>query len=200
MVTQGPARTFSRKPGAEGSVIRVQRSFGGNMAKMLLSHPDVFLFTHKSAIPLADSVRGYYEEIGVKVPEFGVVNTKDEDGASEEYTRGTWNWEQSARHYDFDSVRRDVVVVREVRKLTDLLQGRSVAIIDQMISEGVTIRTAMDIADEAGAVIVSRPEDAKWYNDAREKDIDFQALSSTHKEFLTRVGRSAAQVDVTTSA
>lgn len=194
MVTQAPVRAISWR-GDTGARF-VQRSFAGNMAKILATRPEVFLFTHKSAVPLADSVRAYYDALGLETPELGIVNTKDEEGASEEYEEGTWYWDQRARNYRHDPARREAVAGREVPKLVGLVQGRRVAIIDQFISDGVTMLNARDITTAAGAASIVRPDYAKWFNDAREEDIDFEAMSSVHREFMQAVGRAAAQADV----
>jgi hypothetical protein len=175
----------------------IERSFAGNMAKIILSRPDIFLLTHKSAIPLADSVRGYYQTLGYEIPEFGVVNTKDEEGANKEYPVGTSAWSQRARAYD--DGRRQIVIAREAAILGPRIEGRRVAILDQFISDRVTVHTAISIGLSARAIRVVAPSSAAWFHDARQQDIDFDGLSSVHAPFMNEVGAAAAQIEMEVS-
>ncbi|MES2631036.1 MAG: hypothetical protein V4611_03700 [Patescibacteria group bacterium] len=163
----------------EGWYVRpTERSFAGNMRQILSSvNPDLFLFTHKSAIPVADSVRGYYEELGVLVPDLDVINTKDIE--DEDYTSGR------ATPHDV----RD----RELKRLGPIIEGRNVAIIDQYISGRDTITRAQHIASMAGATAIGIPDLAKWYHDAHMVDIDFEGISSRHVEHMRLIGRVSAQ-------
>lgn len=163
----------------DGFYVRpTERSFAGNMRVMREeADPEVFLFTHKSSIPLADSVRGYYEELGLPVPDFGIINTKDIEG--------------------FDKTSEGAsaeVFEREVPKITGLVQGCRVAVLDQFLFSLATISRASHIAAEAGAVQVVRPDSARWYHDAELADIDFEDISSVHRERMRAIGRASARV------
>lgn len=165
-------------------------SFAGNMPYLIENRPDVFLFTHKSAIPVADSVRAYYEELGIALPELGVINTKEDDMARliamlDEMTGG------HGLH-----ILPDEVLERELAQLKPTLDGKKVAIIDQWINKYGTINRATWIAEEAGATTVRTPYKANWYHDARIEDIDVDGVTSVHAKFMRRVGHAAARFEV----
>jgi hypothetical protein len=171
--------------------IQLEQSFAGNMAKIVLNRPEVFLFTHKSAIPLADSVRAYYGELGVQVPELAIVNTKDVAGANSETAQGSAEWNQRARSYHSGDAYR--VMNREIAKLAPIIEGSRVAILDQYIYGRTTILGAKAIAIGAGAASVSIPDSARWYHDALAPDIDFYTVSSRHAPFMRAIGYAAAR-------
>lgn len=154
-----------------------ERSFTGNMKRFVLNHsPDLFLLTYKSAIPLADSVRGYYEELGLQMPELGVVDVK------------------ATGHYPFSTSIEPEVLEREVTKLRPLIEGKRVVILDQYINKRTTVTRSRDVADAAGATDVVTPDFANWYHDARLEDIDLRKLSSVHAEKMRQIGHAAAQL------
>lgn len=163
-----------------------ETSFAGNMPFLTENNPDVFLFTHKSAIPVADSVRAYYEELGMNVPELGVINTK----------ASTLIRDKAGQEKGGEYSVPDEVLERELAQLGTVLEGKKVAILDQYIYHRGTVTRAYIIAREAGATAVRFPGKTNWYNDAHAEDIDFDALTSVHSEFMKRVGHAAARFEV----
>jgi hypothetical protein len=150
-------------------------SFTDNMALMRATNPHVFLFTANSAIPVADSVRGYYEERGEPIPELGIIKADSFVSPHPGYT---------IYNQAFDS---------EVQRLGVQLFGARVAVVDQDIHTGFTITMARKIAQAAGATSVIIPEGANWYGDADDQDVDRDAVTSKHSDHMRKVGHAAAQ-------
>lgn len=170
--------------------IGLEPSLSGVMAYLLEQRPpDVILFPHKSAIPVVDSVRAYYEELGIPVPELAVVNTKEARRLDEYEDRGPFGIQRAT------SV-SDTILEREVPGLAPLVEGRNVAIIDQYIESMATILRAEHIARSAGARFINRPFHANWYHEARTEDIDFDNLSSVHADHMKAIGHAAAQFEL----
>ena len=183
MVTQ-PA------PNDYRSRVHVEASFAGAMAYLLETGiPDVFLFTHKSAIPVADSVRAYFEERGEQIPELGVVNTKEED------PNLAVEW-KAYRGLVKTHVVSQQVQDRESKLLRPLVEGKSVAVLDQYIESMTTLLRAETIASQSGAVSVNRPVKANWYHDARLADIDVDGISSIHAPQMRNIGHAAARFEL----
>lgn len=174
-------RSYSGNQYSPGNIPEAP-SFGDTMDYLTeAGHPDVYLFTHKSAIPVADSVRGYYEERGLEIPELGIVNTKENSGS---------NSDSRLPSYAYDRV-----LEREVASLSPLVEGKKVAVVDQYIEYAHTIMKAVDITLQAGAASVVRPVKAEWYHEAKMSDIDFEHVSSIHAAKMREIGRAAAKFE-----
>jgi|GEM_PF-3018466 len=165
-------------------------SFAGVMAYLTEREaPDVILLTHKSAIPVADSVRAYYEELGRAVPDLGVVNTKEED------PNLAYEWRPYRGNVRTNVVSQQVLD-RETKVLRPLVEGKKVAIIDQYIESMTTLLRADTIAHASGASFVNRPSRTNWYHDALLADIDVEGISSIHAEQMRNIGHAAARFEL----
>lgn len=170
--------------------VGLEASLSGVMAYLLEEdRPDIILFPYKSAVPVVDSVRAYYEELGLPLPDLAVVNTKEDNRIDEYEDRGRFGVRRSS------SV-SDAILEREVPSLIPLVEGKSVAIIDHYIESMATLLRAEHIARSAGARFVNRPFAANWYHRARAEDIDFENLSSIHSEHMRNIGHAAAQFEL----
>lgn len=170
--------------------VPVESSFTGVMAYLRQFNPDVFLFTHKSAIPIADSVRGYYEELGLAIPELGVVNTKEKDRTRElDFT----NPHFIKRRWDNISPE---VIQRELKALRPVVDGKKVAVIDQLTATRGTLKRANVLVGKAGASAVILPYEANWYDEALDDDVNVTELTSVHAEHMRKIGHTAAQFEL----
>ena len=169
LMVHGPPREFN-----DGTP-SIPLSFKDNMALMRAIDPNIFLFTANSGIPVADSVRGYYEELGEPVPELGII--KADSFVSPKPNSTLYN-------RVFDS---------EVKRLGPQLSGARVAVIDQDIHTGFTISMAKAISRAAGAIDVTSPEGANWYDNADPKEIYHDGVSSAHSKHMKKIGQASAR-------
>lgn len=138
--------------------------------------PDVILFTANSAIPVADSVRGWHDAMGTDLPEFSYV---DSNGVLTCPTETAIDTLEEA----IDS---------EAKRLGAAYAGASVAIIDQYIHSGNTLRVAKAMAERAGMLCVGATSEVRWFNHAQGKT-DRNIMSSGHAEFMRDVGMRAIE-------
>ena len=178
MVTQ-------RAPRDDRYTVPVEASFTGAMAYLSDIKPEIYLLTHASAVPVADSIRAYYAVLGVELPELGVINTKEENRENEYITNMDFTRTK-------DPQPSDEVIDRELKKLKDI-DGKRVAIVDQAIENGGTLKRAKVIADLAGATEVRYPLKANWYHGTIRSEVDTDAITSVHAEHMRKIGHDAAQ-------
>lgn len=153
-------------------------SFGAVMRSVLAQgKPEAFLFPFKSAIPVADSVRGYYEALGWAIPDMSYVITRDHSTV-----------------YVEDGTGYDDIRARDVEQLRPYVEGRRVAIIEQYVRMGRTLKLASTLATEAGAVATETPLLARWYNNAAREDVDVDNLTSVHAAQMRHIGRAVAEL------
>jgi len=135
--------------------------------------PTTYLFTANSAVPLADTIRGFYEGLGQPEPQIGYIR------ANRQASQGS-----------------DEIRIRRVREEAErlgpwMLRGARVCIVEQYANSGATVRLAEEIVCTAGINHLASIQ-GDWYEDALPADIDLESVSSSHREFLTAVGHSAA--------
>ena len=148
-------------------------SFTDQIAKITRKgDPDCYLFTIKSAIPVADAVRGYYETIGRAQPPLGMIYVDHRDGFVRERANSM-----------------------EARRLQPLLQGLGrISIVEQFVCTGRTLAMARAIVHQANPQIkTDNFSRSNWYHDALAADIDYENMTSTHAEFMHSVGVAAAK-------
>lgn len=137
--------------------------------------PDCYLFTAKSAIPVADAVRGYYDAIDRQHPPLEIVQTGGLAYA--------------------DSSEREAMVNEEADRLRPLISGLGrVSVVEQFVSSGDGLLLAETIVRRICPTIqTANFRNSNWYHDAKESDIDFDKISSTHEPFMHTVGIAAAE-------
>lgn len=148
-------------------------SFGEYMRAFEQSDPDLYVLTANSAIPVADSIRGWFDVTGDSLPQL-------------EYIRADSKL-SSARHGD--KAQRQAIIDGEVARF-EAYAGARAAIIDQYSFTGSTIALAHRTLERAGLTVVGSTTDAKWYNHARGQ-VDLQAMTSEYAATMRQIGRDA---------
>ncbi|HEX8182090.1 MAG TPA: phosphoribosyltransferase [Candidatus Saccharimonadales bacterium] len=136
---------------------------------------DCYVVTANSAIPVADTVRGFYEEMGQTSPPIEFVRAHS----------------QMALYPRDPSVRR--VYDDEVARLSHTVEGmKRVCVIDQYVYTGGTINLATNILRDAGASDVMQIR-GEWYHNVKLTEITLESVTSIHSEAMVSIGRFAAQ-------
>jgi hypothetical protein len=134
--------------------------------------PDAFVFTIKSAIPVADSVRGFYETSGKNTPLLLGIGVN----------------QMMAHGYMMDERASKIEFSDELERLTPIIQGMArVCVIDQYVCTGNTIRTAVELISRAGVNDVETIQ-GLWYQEALPSEIDISGMSSKHSDFMNNIG------------
>lgn len=131
--------------------------------------PEAYLVTAYSAIPVADAIRGFYRELGVDQPLIDYVRPPKGLG-----------------HF--------IVAKTENLRLKSLLidiTGK-ICVVDEYVNTGRAL--AQSRATIAGTGIPK--EDivsikGRWYHNARRRDLQVDQTTSSHRNFMSRVGRDA---------
>lgn len=139
---------------------------------MLDSDPTAILVTDKSAVPLADTLRGVYDELGLEHPVISYVRIPKPDW------RGRpprWLTAESAR-------------------LAGVLDGAAerVYIADQVVGTGTTLERASELVTNIGGTTAGYLK-GDWYHNANRSDLDYAGVTSVHAEFMYSLGQKAAQ-------
>ncbi|HSW85060.1 MAG TPA: hypothetical protein VLF79_00400 [Candidatus Saccharimonadales bacterium] len=150
---------------------RSQYSFTEQMARAVLSEPLAFFVTVNSAIPVADSIRGFYEEIDVEPPIIDSIKVP--------------------RSAFFSNISKYIEKKRMSRVLPETI-GR-IYVVDECVSRGATLNRAEDLLSEIGNYKVGKIR-GKWYVHARRKDIDVDRVTSIHASKMQAIGRQAARL------
>lgn len=159
--------------------IRNPLPFTTYMSEFEQRNPDAIVFTMYSAIPVADSVRGYYEEKGLQLPVLARVRANTAL-SSPKTTEMNGGYVQTT--IDF-----------ETRRLASELSGARVCVFDQFVSSGGTLHLAKHILQLAGATVLGSTDEAQWYEHTYRQDIKRKDITSIHAGFMRSVGRRAAQ-------
>lgn len=161
----------------EGS-INPSESFTHYMQLFSAKDVDIFLFTANSAIPVADAVRRYCTVMGVDTPQLEYVLAHS----------------YMARMHP-NSYSYKAYVETESSRLKRLISGGRVAVIDQYVNEGLTLRMAQSMTVAAGGIMLGGTENARWYGRANTTDPEQSliSMSSEHCEFMSRIGQLAAE-------
>ena len=128
---------------------------------------ETVLFTAYSAIPMADLVRGFYDELGLLVP-------------------------QVDRIWVHPSNTEKPIPCVEADRLITKVKGKYVAVLDQYVSTGQTLQNAVNGAYVTGAESVM-PIGGKWYHQADKTMLKVDATSSKLSSELDQIGRSVAK-------
>ncbi|MBP9667476.1 phosphoribosyltransferase [Candidatus Saccharibacteria bacterium] len=136
--------------------------------------PDVFALTAMSAIPIADAIRSYYSTLQLDKPSIVAVRAD----RSLSYFVGK---EQGER------------IAKESNRLSQYLEGRTVALIDQYIESGRTLEVSRKIIRQAGARGIRSSNNVRWYGHVRRSKVDVENMSSAHADFMSKIGERAAR-------
>lgn len=147
-------------------------SFTEYMKRFHQLKPELVALTANSAVPVADAVRGWYEEVGEEQPELTYVR------ANRDLTKKDLSLEE--QH----------TIEQDVERLEREYAGAHAVIIDQFVETGKTLTLATRMLGRAGLMIVGSTPEAKWYNHAFGK-IDLSRVTSEHASFMRRIGQEA---------
>lgn len=149
------------------------RSFTERMAEMIPRQPDAYILTAYSAVPIADSIRGYYDTIGQPVPELHYVHANTANSR--------------------DKLQRKAAVAEEIVRLQPLFSSvESVCVVNQYRCTGGSVQMAATIARKIGVSTIHVME-GQWYHDADNEDVDLKHMTSTHAELMYEIGACAGK-------
>jgi hypothetical protein len=140
--------------------------------------PSLFLFTAYSAIPLTDSVRGFYDTLGEARPRMGYIRADSRTSRDNKP--------------ELAIAQQERLTIEKARLASQVHPAESICIVDEHIATRQTVRFATKILSELGVEHVSSIE-GRWYHDANPDDIDLINLTSTHAEFMYDIGHLAAR-------
>ena len=136
--------------------------------------------TVRSAVPLADALRGFYEEAYGEAPRIIPINADMEKAWSPKEVRQQLVQDEASRLADTYAIGR----------------GTTVAVLDQFQGNGRTAQLATEMVAGTGATAARNyPDKVRWYNNVI-GSIDVGRVTSTHAEFMTHVGRRAAKLSI----
>jgi hypothetical protein len=145
-------------------------SFSTQIRNTFAEHaPEAYLVTAYSAIPVADAIRGFYQELGVDQPLVDYVRPPKGLG-------------------------RFIVAKAENLRLRSLLAGITgkICVVDEYINTGRAVERSKEVLVKTGVPetdIVSIK--GKWYHNARRGDLQVDQTTSAHQDFMNSIGRDA---------
>lgn len=146
-------------------------SFRTTIERVRPSKPGAYLLTACSAVPLADTIRGYYDALGEATPQLHYIHANTTTSR--------------------DSGLRERTISSEVSRLRSIRGMASVCVIDQWRATGKSLDMGRDIAKRLeinGIHLIS----GLWYQNADAVDVDLQQMTSIHKELMYFIGQRAA--------
>jgi hypothetical protein len=155
-----------------------------------LSTPDAYAVTLKSAVPVADAIRGFYEVLDRDCPPIIGLETNSSSSFSYYNLRGFTS--------DLSREQKD-----HIRSLAARFSGAEhIAIVDQYVASGRTVLFGAHLLHSAGVQNVSAMR-GQWYSDALNFNVDthnLTAANADHQAFMRGMGRLAAHtIDLRTN-
>jgi adenine/guanine phosphoribosyltransferase-like PRPP-binding protein len=146
-------------------------SFVSQMATALNTQPSAFLLTANSAVPVADSIRGFYDELGVEAPLVDYILAPRKSGLF------------------------GAVIRAEKLRLSRQLQaaGENVYVVDDFVMTGSTLARAKKLLLDIGVQQVSY-SNGRWYNDAKRSEINLDGVTSVHAPKMYEIGQKACEL------
>jgi hypothetical protein len=145
-------------------------SFATQIKDTFTKHgPEAYLVTAYSAIPIADSIRGFYEELGIDQPLVDYVLAPK-------------------------GLSRFVIARAERLRLKNLLKEITgkVCVVDEYTVTGQTVARSRKSLIGAGISetdVVSIK--GKWYHSALRHDLQVDQVTSVHRDYMNSIGRDA---------
>lgn len=137
------------------------------------SSPDLFLLTLRSAVPLADAIRGYYEKYGYEPPDITYIKVPK-----------TGNYEEFKKECE-----------KEIDRLTPIVSSTThTCIVDQFVATGNTLKQSVALANQAaGNSLSGTVIRGDWYGQANNiGPLSIENMTSRHARFMTEIGHLAA--------
>lgn len=172
-----------------------EHAFDGSMIRQMpavsndpdIPPPDLYLFTADSAIPAADSIRGYYRAAGTPLPALNYV----EANRDKSKFLGSPNIAEGIA-----IVTETASFAKELARLQPIIkQKQHVCVVEQYSLTGNTLRYAGLLLKYAGVETISGIR-GTWYEQAREKDIKRAKLTSRHARFMRKIGERAYRASI----
>lgn len=143
--------------------------------------PDAVFLTARSAIPVADSIRGYCDGRGINTPPLYRIE------ANMDLSHAVF----TDNEYYSDS--HDEQVQREIKRIRPLSEHiKTAMVVDQYIHMGYTLRLARRILRQAGIAPVISTMDARWYEQAHLSWAHVSGMTSDMSEAMYQIGQHAA--------
>jgi hypothetical protein len=133
--------------------------------------PDLVLFTSRSAIPVADAVRGSFEKYGIPVPKLGVINCNE--------------------HAQTEFLNNDKKRKKEIERLKSLgIENRNIVVVEQFYNHGHGIKYASNLLLHAGVdITLLRIMKGRWYHDIGSVSFDPVTVTSGVAKGMRDIGR-----------
>lgn len=147
-----------------------------------------YAFTANSAIPVADSIRGYYDELNIGEPTLAAIhiakkaNIRPPQYADNQY-RESVKWIRNAMTKEAEVIQNDHPEI-----------PKAACVIDQYVSTGSAISRAAGVLHMAGVETVYTIS-GNWYHDANKYGaIDPIGMTSAFSSEFEDIGRKAAEL------
>lgn len=160
-------------PGSQRATLA--ESFSSAIGRVFPSKPEAYLLTARSAVPLADTIRGYYDALDQDIPPLHYVRANTTTSR--------------------DDRQREITIEREVSRLNVIKGIGSVCVIDQWKYSGRSLKMAHDIATrlEIRAVHLIA---GSWYSETYRDDVNLEYMTSAHSELMYSIGQRAAYASI----
>jgi hypothetical protein len=144
-------------------------SFARQIVEAAATQPTAFLLTANSAVPVADSIRGYYDELGVAKPVIDYIYVPTPLRRS-------------------GLIRPLIEKIRLQRRLAEAADN--VYVVDEFVFTGGTLARACNLLESIG---IPKPREMrdKWYGQARRAEVDLDRVTSVHAAKMHEIGRKA---------
>jgi hypothetical protein len=162
------ARPVYSSEGAHKSFVSYMNEFRG-------MSPDLFVFTANSAVPLADSVRGFYEFYSESTPSLTYIHAN----------------RQLSRDYSLLRRAERELIESEIDRLKTSFVGSRTVVFDQFVYTGGTLRRAESMLAKAGLKLCGATIGAQWYEQVH-GGVDLDNMTSPYAPFMRRIGEEAA--------
>lgn len=163
---------------------RGDTSFSQQMHEIMTSNrlpPDVILATQRSAVPVLDAVEGYCAELDICLPVLETIDVSRESVGRFYKTTSEIREEQKKK------------AEYEIGRLSGILPGAKVAIIDEFCSTGSALWQAGYIAENAGATEIAGIV-GYWYRKIPQQlPNNPEVIRETYRDFMFKIGQLAAQ-------
>jgi hypoxanthine phosphoribosyltransferase len=154
-------------------------SFAQQMHLASAWRPDVVVATYRSAMPVHNALKGYYDALGASAPLLEHVDVSHRHRRS---------------NFDYNTL-----FVAECNRLRRVVEGARTLVIDQYFNTGRSLFEAGKILTTAGSTAI-RGMAGHWYGDVYEQRIghatypDATTVRTLHAEFMYHTGLRAAAV------
>lgn len=154
-------------------------SFAQQMHLAAAREPDVIVATYRSALPILNAIRGYYDACGRPVPILEYVDVSRRHRET---------------HFNFDGLFQT-----ESDRLNRVVEGARTLVIDQYFNSGHSLRDSAKILTVAGASAVTGIV-GHWYGDLLDESASRPTypaagtVTRLHANFMYQVGLQAAAV------